>query len=851
MGLGRGVARLVSRSARDARVLVVARLESSRGEEPFDRVLVMSYASSESMATTSDTASVSSASDNGASDGERRARASAEPASASPRSQAAGEDPDAAPPPARRKKTRRRPFPISVNLSNCKYPLLRTVRKKLGWREVTDDAGDWQLYWTDTSVTVERVVRLKPTQKINHFVGMLEICRKKQLARNLAAMAAQFPDEFAFAPETFVLPAQLDAFLERFKTPRGGKRRRTFILKPDAGCQGKGIALAQTADGALSSLRAVGALREDGRSGATSVVAQKYLADPFLIHGYKFDLRVYALVLCADPLRVFVYGDGLARFCTERYEAPKASNLEQTCMHLTNYAVNKKNENFVFNSDASETGGGDGGSKWTIEGLRAYMEREGHDFDEVWADVTDLVVKTVISAQPALAHNYNRVMPPETGNDGYACFEILGIDVMLDAKLKPWLIEVNHSPSFTADTPLDLRVKEDLISDTLELVRIDPRAIKRAMAEEKASSLSRLMGTIAGPEGETNRGREQPSGSAASKNAPRRTLTPEEIQARRARLVAGREKWEETHSGAYELAYPSHDFERQKAYEAMMEGARAIHDERGGHARVRDVLARAKEKAGRRATEEEVKALFAKKGQRCPAGEKFQRAVDLAAAEKDRDGKVTWASVAPLVAAASQTRPGWDRNTRSDTPMLDGEELGRMAGGAAGRKQPGGLVSGPKLPPKLPKPPTAAIAVTDHREETLRRLLASREAESVAARATAMAKAGKLDDNGSAETSFDGQTASSRGYFASLKALLGTGVDATGRRGARPWAGRDSTSKSRPSSTTAGARSRPTSRGSDSGGGGDGAPALRLGITGDKVAFETGVDKTRRSRVVL
>ena len=66
---------------------------------------------------------------------------------------------------------------------------------------------------------------------------------------------------------------------------------------------------------------------EDGKPGSTSVVAQKYLTRPFLIDGYKFDLRVYALVLCADPLRVFVFNDGLVRFCTERYAPPKAENL--------------------------------------------------------------------------------------------------------------------------------------------------------------------------------------------------------------------------------------------------------------------------------------------------------------------------------------------------------------------------------------------------------------------------------------------------------------------------------------------------------------------------------------------
>ena len=53
---------------------------------------------------------------------------------------------------------------------------------------------------------------------------------------------------------------------------------------------------------------------------------------------------------------------------------------------------------------------------------------------------------------------------------GCRCFEVLGFDVLIDADLKPWLIEVNHSPSFNIDSPLDCTIKEALIVDTIKLV---------------------------------------------------------------------------------------------------------------------------------------------------------------------------------------------------------------------------------------------------------------------------------------------------------------------------------------------------------------------------------------------
>ena len=50
------------------------------------------------------------------------------------------------------------------------------------------------------------------------------------------------------------------------------------------------------------------------------------------------------------------------------------------------------------------------------------------------------------------------------------CFHILGFDIMLDYKCKPYLLEVNHSPSFSTDSPLDEKVKGDLIRDTIQML---------------------------------------------------------------------------------------------------------------------------------------------------------------------------------------------------------------------------------------------------------------------------------------------------------------------------------------------------------------------------------------------
>lgn len=64
------------------------------------------------------------------------------------------------------------------------------------------------------------------------------------------------------------------------------------------------------------------------------------------------------------------------------------------------------------------------------------------------------------------------------------CFEILGFDIMFDSKLKPWLIEVNHQPSFGTDTPLDEKVKYGLLLDTFRLLNLSLKRKKKIKREK-------------------------------------------------------------------------------------------------------------------------------------------------------------------------------------------------------------------------------------------------------------------------------------------------------------------------------------------------------------------------------
>ena len=115
------------------------------------------------------------------------------------------------------------------------------------------------------------------------------------------------------------------------------KPQRTYIVKPEASCQDKGIYLTRNID--------------DIELGEHCVV-QRYITKPYLMDGLKFDLRLYVLLCGVDPLRIFIFRDGLARLATEPYKGTNNNNLSRTCMHLTNYALNKNSGNFIHNTNA-------------------------------------------------------------------------------------------------------------------------------------------------------------------------------------------------------------------------------------------------------------------------------------------------------------------------------------------------------------------------------------------------------------------------------------------------------------------------------------------------------------------
>jgi hypothetical protein len=160
-----------------------------------------------------------------------------------------------------------------------------------------------------------------------------------------------------------------------------------------------------------------------------------------------------------DPWRIYIFQEGLVRFASEEYSN---SNIKSNKFsHLTNYSINKKNEKFQQNLNADA---GDEGHKWSLAALCKHFDMMGIDNDLMWSKIYDVIIKSIISVD---GHIQSSLKKLQSKNN---CFELLGFDVLIDANLKPWLMEVNLSPSLACDSPLDLKIKQQLFVDTMNLI---------------------------------------------------------------------------------------------------------------------------------------------------------------------------------------------------------------------------------------------------------------------------------------------------------------------------------------------------------------------------------------------
>ncbi|KAI8915116.1 tubulin-tyrosine ligase family-domain-containing protein [Entophlyctis helioformis] len=309
-----------------------------------------------------------------------------------------------------------------------------------GWKE-TDSELDWDFFWADVHWVHETFdhVYLQEYQRINHFRNHYELTRKDLLVKNVKRMIKTIEKEygkpesqkFEFISTSYVLPQEHALFQEEFKRNGG-----VWIMKPGA--------------------RGGAANSEDGE-GPEAYIVQRYIENPYLIGGCvcskKFDIRGYVLVTSYYPLVVYIHRNGFCRFSNTQFSM-QAKDISNLYIHATNVAIQKTSPNYD----------GDKGCKWLLRNLKMYLTTKhgGLAVDELFTEMEALIVRSLMSVQKVMI------------NDKH-CFELYGYDILIDSNLKPWLLEVNASPSLTAETQFDYDLKYAMLNDCFDVVDLERR----------------------------------------------------------------------------------------------------------------------------------------------------------------------------------------------------------------------------------------------------------------------------------------------------------------------------------------------------------------------------------------
>ncbi|TNN11389.1 Protein polyglycylase TTLL10 isoform 1 [Schistosoma japonicum] len=326
--------------------------------------------------------------------------------------------------------------------------LIDTVMTELGWKRTFDRHADFTLRWTENSVQINYAVFKEGEQLVNHIPNCGLLTNKLGLLLSLRDHERRYQKRFGrlpimlmdeFFPKTFIVddPKEREAY---FKLQEDDDTSPLWICKPIGQNQEFKIHLKNRDDEARNQ-----------PSGLLPRIIQRYIINPLLLDGCKFDIRCYILIACTMPYLVF-YHPGYIR----RSAKPYSSQDPNLITHLTNQFVQKKDPDYVQIKN---------NTVWSWSQVNDYINRHYQEEKKLPVDWSKTVLQWRI--QRIIHHVFTTVKNRLATRIGF--FELLGLDFMLDENMKVWLLEVNSNPALQTHCDVLKEVVPVVVKDALHI----------------------------------------------------------------------------------------------------------------------------------------------------------------------------------------------------------------------------------------------------------------------------------------------------------------------------------------------------------------------------------------------
>ncbi|CAD8204297.1 unnamed protein product [Paramecium octaurelia] len=221
-----------------------------------------------------------------------------------------------------------------------------------------------------------------------------------------------------------------------------------WILKPTQYNRGIGIHVVKDLDKLTHLLDQYLSGKQQMKDGqiikSRQFVIQKYLEKPLLINNRKFDIRVWGLL--NQDLEFFFFEQGYIRMASEEYTT---KNVQNQYVHLTNNAIQKHSPNYGKLED---------GNQLSFDQAAAYFKSKGDFYKQIVENIKQISLRAFQSTRRKINFFGRRY-----------CFEIFGLDYMIDDDFKVWLIEVNTNPCLEESSQLLQRLIPRMLDDAFSL----------------------------------------------------------------------------------------------------------------------------------------------------------------------------------------------------------------------------------------------------------------------------------------------------------------------------------------------------------------------------------------------